>query len=106
MLNIMSPTFSIKNLQKHQGFIITTTVKPFYGTTTRGSGLNRLIKKSRYDLINARRLSSEIYKCLDNPMVIRKLGINARTKCVNEFNRHVYMQKLLKIYKKITDNNE
>ena len=24
--------------------IITTTVKPFYGTTTRGSGLNRLIK--------------------------------------------------------------
>jgi len=65
-----------------------------------------LIKKSRYDLINARRLSSEIYKCLDNPMVIRKLGINARTKCVNEFNWHVYMQKLLKIYKKITDNNE
>jgi len=36
--------FFIKGLQKHQGFIITTTVKPFYGTTTRGSGLNRLIK--------------------------------------------------------------
>ncbi len=35
--------FSIKKLQKHQGFIITTTVKPFYGTTTRGSGLSRLI---------------------------------------------------------------
>jgi hypothetical protein len=35
--------FSIKKLQKHYGFIITTTVKPFYGTTTRGSGLNRLI---------------------------------------------------------------
>jgi hypothetical protein len=25
--------------------IITTTVKPFYGTTTRGSGLNRLINE-------------------------------------------------------------
>ena len=38
--------FFIKGLQKHQGFIITTTVKPFYGTTTRGSGLNRLIKET------------------------------------------------------------
>jgi len=35
--------FFIKGLQKHQGFIITTTVKPFYGINTKGSGLNRLI---------------------------------------------------------------
>ena len=65
-----------------------------------------LIKKSKYDFINARRLSNEIYKCLDNPMFIRELGNNARTRCVNEFNWHIYMQTLLKIYKNITDNNE
>ena len=65
-----------------------------------------LIKKSKYDFINARRLSNEIYNCLDNPVFVRKLGNNARTRCVNEFNWHIYMQKLLGIYKKITDNNE
>ena len=42
--------FFIKGLQKHQGFIITTTVKPFYGTTTRGSGLNRLINCKMSDV--------------------------------------------------------
>ena len=65
-----------------------------------------LIKKSKYDFINARRLSNEIYKCLDNPMAIRKLGSNARTRCENRFNWDVYMQKLLNIYKKIAGNNE
>lgn len=65
-----------------------------------------LIKKSKYDFFNARRLSNEIYKCLDNPVFVRKLGNNARVRCENKFNWHIYMQKLLGIYKKITDNNE
>ena len=64
-----------------------------------------LIKKSKYDFINARRLSNEIYKCLDNPVFVRKLGNNARVRCENKFNWHIYMQKLLNIYKKITGNN-
>ena len=65
-----------------------------------------LIKKSKYDFINARRLSNEIYNCLDNPMFIRKLGNNARMRCESHFNWDIYMQKLLGIYRNITDNNE
>lgn len=65
-----------------------------------------LIKKSKYDFMNSRRLSNEIYKCLDNPMLIRELGNNARIRCENNFNWRIYMQNLLNIYKRLKDNSE
>jgi len=40
--------------------IITTTVKPFYGTTTRGSGLNRLIKRVNCRIWVAEEIQKEI----------------------------------------------